>query len=72
MREKTIAVLPFEDLSEKKVQEHFADGIAEEILSLLGRIPVLRVIARTSSFRFRGKGDDLRSIGTQLGAGFVG
>lgn len=71
VRQKTIAVLPFEDLSEKKDQEHFADGIAEEILNLLGRVPGLRVIARTSSFGFRGKSGDLRGIGTELGAGFV-
>jgi serine/threonine-protein kinase len=71
VRQKTIAVLPFQDLSEKKDQEYFADGIAEEILNLMSRVPGLRVIARTSSFRFRGKSDDLGSIATQLGAGFV-
>ena len=71
VRQKTVAVLPFQDLSEKKDQEYFADGIAEEILNLMSRAPGLRVIARTSSFRFRGKSDDLRNIGTQLGAGFV-
>jgi TolB-like protein/tetratricopeptide (TPR) repeat protein len=71
VRQKTVAVLPFQDLSEKKDQEYFADGIAEEILNLMGRVPVLRVIARTSSFRFRGKSHDLESIATQLGAGFV-
>jgi TolB-like protein len=71
VRQKTIAVLPFHDLSEKKDQEYFADGIAEEILNLMSGVPGLRVIARTSSFRFRGKSDDLGSIATQLGAGFV-
>jgi TolB-like protein len=71
VRQKTIAVLPFRDLSEKKDREYFADGIAEEILNLMSRVPALRVIARTSSFRFRGKSDDLGSIATQLGAGFV-
>jgi TolB-like protein/Tfp pilus assembly protein PilF len=71
VRQKTVAVLPFHDLSEKKDQEYFADGIAEEILNLMSRVPGLRVIARTSSFRFRGKSDDLGSIATQLGAGFV-
>ena len=71
VRQKTIAVLPFRDLSEKKDQEYFADGIAEEILNLMSRVPGLRVIARTSSFRFRGRSDDLGSIATQLGAGFV-
>lgn len=71
VRQKTVAVLPFQDLSEKKDQEYFADGIAEEILNLMSRVPALRVIARTSSFRFRGMSDDLGSIATQLGAGFV-
>ena len=71
VRQKTVAVLPFHDLSEKKDQEYFADGIAEEILNLMSGVPGLRVIARTSSFRFRGKSDDLGSIATQLGAGFV-
>jgi TolB-like protein/tetratricopeptide (TPR) repeat protein len=71
VRQKTIAVLPFDDLSGKKDQEYFADGIAEEILNLMSRVPGLRVIGRTSSFRFRGKSDDLGSIATQLGAGFV-
>ena len=71
VRQKTIAVLPFQDLSEKKDQEYFADGIAEEILNLMSRVPGLRVIGRTSSFRFRGKSDNLGSIATQLGAGFV-
>src|SRR5215469_9837695 len=70
-RQKTIAVLPFQDLSEKKDQEYFADGIAEEILNLMSRVPALRVIGRTSSFRFRGKSNDLGTIATQLGAGFV-
>jgi serine/threonine-protein kinase len=71
VRQKTVAVLPFQDLSEKKDQEYFADGIAEEILNLMSRVPALHVIARTSSFRFRGRSDDLGSIATQLGAGFV-
>jgi TolB-like protein/Flp pilus assembly protein TadD len=70
-RQTTIAVLPFHDLSEKRDQEYFADGIAEEILNLMSRVPGLRVIGRTSSFRFRGKSDDLGSIARQLGAGFV-
>jgi hypothetical protein len=51
--EKSIAVLPFADLSEKKDQEYFADGMAEEIINLLAKVPDLRVPARTSSFYFR-------------------
>jgi TolB-like protein len=53
--EKSIAVLPFTDMSEKKDQEYFADGMAEELLDLLAKTPGLHVIARTSSFYFKGK-----------------
>ena len=69
--EKSIAVLPFVDMSEKKDQEYFADGMAEEIIDLLAHVPELRVIARTSSFQFKGKNEDLRTIGARLGAAFV-
>ena len=67
----SIAVLPFVDMSEKKDQEYFADGMAEEIIDLLVKIPGLKVIGRTSSFQFKGKTEDLRSIGTQLGVAYV-
>ena len=69
--EKSIAVLPFVDMSEKHDQEYFADGMAEEVLNLLVKIPNLKVIGRTSSFSFKGKTDDLRKIGTTLGAAYV-
>ena len=69
--EKSIAVLPFLDLSEKHDQEYFADGMAEEILNLLAKIPELRVIGRTSSFQFKGHPSDLMSIGTALGAVYI-
>ena len=69
--DKSIAVLPFTDMSEKKDQEYFADGMAEEILDLLVKIPGLKVISRTSSFQFKGKTEDLRSIGSQLGVAYV-
>ncbi|MBS0375777.1 MAG: TIR domain-containing protein [Proteobacteria bacterium] len=69
--EKSIAVLPFVDLSEGHNQEYFADGMAEEILSLLESLPDLRVIGRTSSFQFRRKNEDLRTIGSTLGAVYV-
>ena len=69
--EKSIAVLPFDDMSERKDQEYFADGMAEEIINLLVKISALKVIGRTSSFRFKGKTEDLRSIGTQLGVAHV-
>ena len=69
--DKSIAVLPFMDMSEKKDQEYFGNGMAEEILDLLAKIPGLTVIGRTSSFQFRGKDVDLRTIGTQLNAAHV-
>ncbi len=58
----SIAVLPFADLSAEKNQEYFSDGLAEEILNKLAKIPTLRVVARTSSFQFKGKTGDLRSV----------
>jgi TolB-like protein len=69
--EKSIAVLPFVDMSEKQDQEYFADGMAEEILNQLVKVPELKVIGRTSSFQFKGKTDDLRKIGLSLGAAYV-
>jgi TolB-like protein/thioredoxin-like negative regulator of GroEL len=69
--DKSIAVLPFVDMSEKKDQEYFADGMAEEIIDLLVKVPRLKVIARTSSFQFKGRTEDLRSIATQLGVAYV-
>ena len=67
----SIAVLPFADMSPGKDQEYFADGMAEEVLDKLVQIRGLKVIGRTSSFSFKGKGDDLRAIGQKLGAGHV-
>ena len=67
----SIAVLPFVDMSQKKDQEYFADGMAEEIIDLLVKIPQLKVVSRASSFQFKGKTEDLRSIGTQLGVAYV-
>jgi TolB-like protein/DNA-binding winged helix-turn-helix (wHTH) protein/Tfp pilus assembly protein PilF len=69
--DKSIAVLPFVDMSEKKDQEYFADGMAEEIIDLLVKIPGLKVVGRTSSFQFKDKSEDLRSIGTKLGVAYV-
>jgi TolB-like protein/Tfp pilus assembly protein PilF len=69
--DKSIAVLPFTDMSQKRDQEYFGDGMAEEILDLLARIPGLTVIGRTSSFQFKGKNEDLRKIGTELNAAYV-
>jgi TolB-like protein len=69
--DKSIAVLPFTDMSEKHDQEYFGDGMAEEILDLLVKVPDLKVIGRTSSFQFKGKNEDLRTIGTKLNAAYV-
>ena len=64
--EKSIAVLPFLDMSEKHDQEYFSDGLAEELLDLLAKVPGLQVIARTSSFSFKGKSEDIPTIAKQL------
>ncbi len=64
----TVAVLPFEDMSPQKDQEYFSEGIAEELIDELARIPDLHVVGRTSSFQFKGKNMDLRAIGKALGA----
>jgi TolB-like protein len=69
--DKSVAVLPFVDLSEKKDQEYLGDGMAEELLDLLAKLPGLRVIGRTSAFQFKGNATDLRTIGRTLGATYV-
>ncbi|MDZ4716819.1 MAG: tetratricopeptide repeat protein [Cytophagales bacterium] len=65
--DRSIAVLPFVDMSAGKDQEYFSDGLSEELLNLLAKIPELKVIGRTSSFSFKGKNEDLRSIAQKLG-----
>ena len=67
----SIAVLPFVDTSAGKTQEYFSDGLAEELLNELAKTPRLRVAARTSSFQFKGKDADLRTIGQKLNVGTV-
>jgi TolB-like protein len=67
----SIAVLPFVDMSQAKDQEYFSDGLAEEILNLLAQIRDLKVIGRTSSFAFKGKNEDLRTIGNALGVAYL-
>jgi TolB-like protein/Tfp pilus assembly protein PilF len=62
----SIAVLPFSNMSADKENEYFSDGLAEEILNSLVRIPGLKVTARTSSFAFRGKEQDIRGIAEAL------
>jgi eukaryotic-like serine/threonine-protein kinase len=69
--DKSIAVLPFVDMSEKKDQEYFSDGLSEELIDHLVHSADLRVIARTSSFQFKGKNEDVRSIARKLGVTYV-
>jgi TolB-like protein/Flp pilus assembly protein TadD len=65
---KSIAVLPFENLSEDKMNAYFADGIQDEILTRLSKIADLKVISRTSTQRYKSAPNDLREIAKQLGA----
>ena len=65
--QKSIAVLPFVNMSSDPEQEYFSDGISEEILNALARVKELKVAGRTSSFAFKGKSQDLRQIGDTLG-----
>jgi eukaryotic-like serine/threonine-protein kinase len=67
----SIAVLPFVDMSPQKDQEYFSDGLAEELLNALAKLPGLRVAARTSSFQFKGKTEDLRTVGERLKVGTI-
>ena len=69
--DKSIAVLPFVNMSTDKEQEYFADGIAEELLNLLSKIPQLRVISRSSAFSFKGQNLDIREIARRLNVDHV-
>jgi len=68
---KSIAVLPFADMSPERDQEYFTDGIAEEIINALTKIRALRVASRSSSFAFKGKNQDIRQVGEQLNVSTV-
>ena len=68
---KSIAVLPFANMSSEQDQQYFSDGLAEEIINLLAQIRGLKVIARTSAFAFRGKEQDVRGIAAALGVTHV-
>lgn len=68
---RSVAVLPFANLSADKENEYFSEGLADEIITALSRIPGLWVTARTSSFAFRGREEDVRKIGAALGASTV-
>ncbi|MDX1518447.1 MAG: winged helix-turn-helix domain-containing protein, partial [Woeseiaceae bacterium] len=70
-RVPSVAVLPFVDLSENQDQGYFVDGLSEEMINRLTRIDGLQVTGRTSSFYFKGRNEDLRSIGARLGVGHI-
>jgi serine/threonine protein kinase/Tfp pilus assembly protein PilF len=69
--ERSVAVLPFVDMSEKKDQAYFADGLAEELLDLLAQVPDLKVPARSSSFYFRNSSGPVKDVGRELGVAYV-
>ena len=69
--DKSIAVLPFVNMSADPEQEYFSDGISEELLNLLSKIPELRVISRSSSFSFKGKDLDIPTIAKQLNVAHI-
>jgi TolB-like protein/Tfp pilus assembly protein PilF len=69
--EKSIAVLPFVNMSDDAGNEYFSDGISEEILNALARVKDLKVAGRTSSFAFKGQNQDLRQIGEALGVNHI-
>jgi TolB-like protein len=69
--ERSIAVLPFADFSPDGGQEWFSDGLAEEILNALARLPDLRVASRTGSFQFRDRSGDVRAIADSLGVAHI-
>ena len=67
----SIAVLPFSNMSSDPEQEYFCDGLAEELIDALARLKGLKVVARTSTFKFKGQADDIRRIGEQLNVATV-
>ena len=69
--DKSIAVLPFVNMSSDEEQDYFSDGLSEELLNLLAQVPQLRVIARTSSFSFKGKEVDIAEIARKLNVAHV-
>ncbi len=68
---KSVAVLAFANLSDDKANEYFSDGISEELLNVLAKVPGLKVTARTSAFHFKGKDTPISEIARQLGVAYV-
>ena len=69
--DKSVAVLPFANLSDNSENEYLSDGLSEEIMNALARVEGLRVVSRTSVFAWKGRSGDVREIGRALGAGSV-
>ena len=67
----SIAVLPFANLSGDPAQDYFSDGLSEELIGALSRLSALQVVARTSSFKFRGSKEDSAAIGVKLGVAYL-
>ncbi len=70
-KDKSIAVLPFTDMSPGKDQEYFSDGLSEELITALAKIPELKVAGRTSSFSYKGINKNLKAIGDELGVSTI-
>lgn len=69
--QNSIAVLPFANMSGKADDDYFSDGMTEELLNVLAKVPQLQVVARTSVFQFKGKGGDVREIGRKLNVSHI-
>ena len=69
--DKSIAVLPFIDMSPGKDQEYFSDGLSEELITALAKIPNMKVAGRTSSFSYKGVNKDIKKIGNELGVSSI-
>ena len=67
----SIAVLPFENMSGDPEQNYFVDGVVENILTTMSKVPALFVIARNSSFIYKGRAVDVRQVGRELGVNYV-
>jgi adenylate cyclase len=67
----SLAVMPFQNMSGDPEQEYFADGMVEEIITVLSRYPSLFVIARNSSFTYKGRAIDVKEVGRELGVRYV-
>jgi TolB-like protein/DNA-binding winged helix-turn-helix (wHTH) protein/Flp pilus assembly protein TadD len=67
LKNTSIAVLPFEDMSAAKDEEYFSEGLAEQLINDLAKVSGLKVVGRSSAFQFKGKNEDLRDVGRKLG-----